>query len=82
MAEVPVSHWVGMDWPGVPSVWDRRRVRLADAEEQVCSVFGHLMSAGRGRTPRVSSLSAPVLSGKRTTEGWALWGQDFISSTI
>lgn len=39
----------------VPSIWDRRRVRLADAEEQACSVSGHFMSAGRGRTPRVSS---------------------------
>ena len=55
MAEAPVSHWVGTDCPGVPSVWDKRRVRLADAEEQACSVSGHFMSAGRGRTPRVSS---------------------------
>lgn len=82
MAEVPVSHWVGVDCPGAPSVWGRRRVRLADAEGQVCSVSGHLMSVGRDRIPPVSSLSAPVFLGKCTTEGWALWGQDFISSTI
>lgn len=63
------------------AVWERR-MSLVDTGGQICSVFSHLMSAGWGRTPGESSLSATELLGKLTTEEWAPWEQNTISSTI